>query len=399
MCFVTNYDLVIEKNGRKLEDYESIYEIGLEEYDVIQMSPTLYTDTSTDFHLQRLNYILYEHPAFLNKAAGKHIYNKGEDTIISKDLEKLRDSAKNYFGNLNDARQRMMGFNEPKEETQPTEPKTEQKPTQETNTSKKVPDATSNTNTGKVPTPQKENAQTTSAEKEEQNSKEKIEENLKSLQEMKQKVSEMDFEHFSLKNYPNCAISEDQPKLQRFKCVNSIYRSIYNQKASNNGEILFLEVNTLEGKTVHITCIERGFFINSSTPEQFDPRPSNSYPSFSYTLVGLLSQVSPLFKDNFIKLISQSLNAEMVLFESGNGDKFDWIASTESPLFYSYKFKPFNSEMENMKHMRLNKEWNEEFQTILDINFQNDPLQNLTKEKLLIEFYRMFKETAIEVSY
>lgn len=73
VCFITNYDLVIEKSAKKLEDFESIFEVGLEEYDVIKMVPTLYTVTSAEFHLKRLDFILYQYPPFLNKSAGIYL--------------------------------------------------------------------------------------------------------------------------------------------------------------------------------------------------------------------------------------------------------------------------------------------------------------------------------------
>ncbi len=71
VCFITNYDLVVEKNKRKLEDYESIFEVGLEDYDVIVMTPCLYTSNSSEFHLKRLDYILYDYPPFINKTSGR----------------------------------------------------------------------------------------------------------------------------------------------------------------------------------------------------------------------------------------------------------------------------------------------------------------------------------------
>jgi protein TIF31 len=127
----------------------------------------------------------------------------------------------------------------------------------------------------------------------------------------------------------------------------------------------------------------------------FDPKPSQ-HPCFSYTIVGLLSQASNLFKENFSKLISQFLNVDITMFLPSPGNKFEWIKTNENPLFYNYRYKSFNTEMDSLKHMRLNKEWNEEFQAIIDLNFNGDPLQNLTKEKLLFDFYKMFKDTAIE---
>lgn len=65
--FITNYDLVIEKANRKLEDYETLFEVGLTDYDVIKMVPCNYTKTSSDFHLNRLTYILQDSPPFHNK--------------------------------------------------------------------------------------------------------------------------------------------------------------------------------------------------------------------------------------------------------------------------------------------------------------------------------------------
>jgi hypothetical protein len=231
--------------------------------------------------------------------------------------------------------------------------------------------------------------------------KEQIEDSLKSLNDLKTKIGDMDFKKFSFVTYPDCIIYEDHPKPQKYRCLNSIYKSLYNQikkDEDKGGDLLYLDIYTLEGKILYVTCSEKGFFVNNSTSTNFDQMPS-TYPCYSFTLTGLLSQASPLFKENFTKLISQVLSVEQALFEPSPNDRFDWLASHENPFYYNYRFKAFQSEMDNIMYMRLNKEWNEEFQTILDINFQNDPLQNLTKEKLLIDFYKLFKETATEVSF
>lgn len=66
--FITNFDLVIEKTNRKLEDYETLFEVDLADYDVIKMVPCNYNKTSSDFHLNRLKYILQECPPVYNKA-------------------------------------------------------------------------------------------------------------------------------------------------------------------------------------------------------------------------------------------------------------------------------------------------------------------------------------------
>jgi hypothetical protein len=293
-------------------------------------------------------------------------------------LNKLIESSKKYYTLLNESKQKFFNNNEKNEqekkhEAKPDENKTEQvkeEPKTETKTEPKI----------------------------EQPTKEQIENELKSLGDSKQKISNMDFKDFSFVTYPDCIIYEDHPKPQKFRCLNSIFKSIYNQThkdSDKNGDILYLDVYTLEGTILYITCSEKGFFVNNSTSTNFESNPS-AYPCYSYTLIGVLSQASPLFKENFTKLISQVLNVEPALFEASPNDKFDWLSTHENPFYYSYRFKNFQSEMEAMTYMRLNKEWNEEFQTILDINFNNDPIQNLTKEKLLNDFYKLFKDTAIE---
>jgi hypothetical protein len=299
-------------------------------------------------------------------------------------LDKLISSAKARHERLKEV---MSGHTKPAED-KPEEKKEEKKdePVEKKSNDKKK---------GKDTSEKKEEPKPTEP------TKEQIEEGLKSFNDLKDKIADMDFKKFSFVTYPDCIIYEDHAKPQKYRCLNSIFKSIYNQSKKDeekNGDLVYLDIYTLEGKVLYVTCSEKGFFVNNSTATSFDALPS-SYPCYSFTLTGLLSQASPLFKENFTKLISQVLSVEQTLFEPSPNDRHDWLASHENPFYYNYRFKAFQTEMENMMFMRLNKEWNEEFQTILDINFQNDPLQNLTKEKLLVDFYKLFKETAVEVSY
>lgn len=375
VCYFTNYDLVVEKSGKKLEDYESIYEAGLGEYDVIKIVPTLYTSTSVDFHLRRVNFILYDHPPFLNKSSPNY-------ELISRNLDKLIADSKAYFNTMNEMKQKMMGNFEKEKSGE-----TDKSSVKHGSVSEKKTNSNESANT-----------QANDANKNKQD-KTKEDDTLKNVNDMKQKISEMDFIKYSLVNYPDSVIYEDHTKPQKFKCVNSVNKSVHNQTILENkrqGDIVYLDIQTLEGKTIYVTCHERGFFINSTgSAGVFDAKPSQ-LPCYSYTLPGLLSQISPLFKENFSKLISQVLNVETMLFLPSPNDKYEWLVSNdENPFNYNYRYKNFNYEMDNMKHMRLNKEWNEEFQAIMDLNFQ-DPLQNLNREKILNDFYKMFKETAVE---
>ena len=64
-----------------------------------------------------------------------------------------------------------------------------------------------------------------------------------------------------------------------------------------HGDLLYVFVVTLEDKRFHITASTRGFFVNQTTEEEFNPRPAPSN-YLSHSLIELLNQISPGFKKN-----------------------------------------------------------------------------------------------------
>lgn len=68
-----------------------------------------------------------------------------------------------------------------------------------------------------------------------------------------------------------------------------------------HGDLIYLYAVTLEDKRLHITACTRGFYINQSSDEEFNPKPANPN-HLSHSLIELLSQVSPSFKRNFTLL-------------------------------------------------------------------------------------------------
>lgn len=65
-----------------------------------------------------------------------------------------------------------------------------------------------------------------------------------------------------------------------------------------HGDLMYLYVVTLEDKHYHISACSRGFYINQSTDEEFNPKAAS--PShLCHSLIELLNQISPLFKRHF----------------------------------------------------------------------------------------------------
>lgn len=308
---------------------------------------------------------------------------------MSKDLNNLISQSKKYYENINDLKTKMMG-NGTEEENEKEEKEKEKSEKKNQNNDEKKE---------KNPSEESKENKQNSIKDPLAPTKESVEESIKNFTETKKIISEQEISKFSFNNFNNSTIFSDLPKPQKFKCLNYLVKSIYNQflkDENKKGDLQYFEVSTLEGKIFYITSSEKGYFINNSTSTEFSNFPSN-LPCFSYTLVGVLSQISPLFKDNFTKLISQSINIDPSFFSSSPSDKFEWIGvNLINNNEYAFRYKGFNYESENNRYSRLNKEWNEEFQAINDLNFNQDPIQNLSKEKLMQEFYKIFKETAIE---
>ncbi|KAI6646601.1 Clustered mitochondria protein-like protein isoform X3 [Oopsacas minuta] len=84
-------------------------------------------------------------------------------------------------------------------------------------------------------------------------------------------------------------------------CIHTIHYSGWNPPPGPQrlkGDLLYLDVTTLEGFSYCITASPQGFYLNCSDKEHFDPTAHQDLGTRSHTLAGLLSQISPSFKKN-----------------------------------------------------------------------------------------------------
>ncbi|KAL6114281.1 uncharacterized protein ACO6RY_05081 [Pungitius sinensis] len=71
------------------------------------------------------------------------------------------------------------------------------------------------------------------------------------------------------------------------------------------GDFLYITVVTMEGRRCEITSFPKGFFLNRSTEEVFDPRPAQSSP-VCHNFTDLLCHISPAFKQTLTTLKNRS---------------------------------------------------------------------------------------------
>lgn len=81
------------------------------------------------------------------------------------------------------------------------------------------------------------------------------------------------------------------------KCLNGVMFSSWNPPPANRamqGDLMYLEVHTLDDGVLHITSTPAGFYVNNTSHNSFDARPAtNSH--FSHELLYTLLSASPSF--------------------------------------------------------------------------------------------------------
>ncbi|XP_058640730.1 LOW QUALITY PROTEIN: clustered mitochondria protein homolog [Onychostoma macrolepis] len=150
------------------------------------------------------------------------------------------------------------------------------------------------------------------------------------------------------------------------------------------GDFMYISVHTLEGKQCDITSCPRGFYINRSTLEVFDPRPAQSTP-VCHCLTDLLSHISPQFKHNLSSLRHRpSLPAEETL--STPYRTLSWLGVSS---LHSHK-PSFRGRLGLDQDLNVQAaDWNKELQAARDLP-QRSLEERLQRDRALLQVNSAF---------
>jgi len=190
------------------------------------------------------------------------------------------------------------------------------------------------------------------------------------------------------------------PKIRRKPplCVKSIIFSGWNPVPGYRrlqGDLFYLEIETLENHTHYITCSVQGFFVNSSTQSTFNPSPSHPLEAESnqpsYTLIELLNKLSPTFKTHFPILISKYIDQYHYEILPVSQSIFPWFTKSNPHTYNlnrgletSFAFK---SDTEQLR------DWNEEFQSCRELP-TNSVQERIVRDLALVKVHDEFIEAA-----
>nr|QVD39409.1 CLUH Clustered mitochondrial protein-like protein [Schistocerca gregaria] len=161
-----------------------------------------------------------------------------------------------------------------------------------------------------------------------------------------------------------------------------------------HGDLLYLHVVTLEEKHYHITACSRGFFVNQSTEDEFNPKPAS--PShLCHSLIELLNQISPAFKRNFSVLQKKRTQRHPFERVATPYQVYTWGAPQLEHTIDAIRAEDtFSSKLGYEEHIPgQTRDWNEELQTTRELPRKNLP-ERLLRERAIFKVHSDFVAAA-----
>ncbi|KAL7032609.1 hypothetical protein ACKWTF_007360 [Chironomus riparius] len=161
-----------------------------------------------------------------------------------------------------------------------------------------------------------------------------------------------------------------------------------------HGDLLYLYVVTMEDKRFHISACPRGFYVNQSTDDEFNPRPNN--PSYlCHSLIDLLSQISPAFKRSFSQMQKKRTQRHPFERVATPYQVYTWCAPNLEHTIDAIRAEDtFSSKLGYEEHIPgQTRDWNEELQTTRELPRKTLP-ERLLRERAIFKVHSDFVTAA-----
>lgn len=161
-----------------------------------------------------------------------------------------------------------------------------------------------------------------------------------------------------------------------------------------HGDLMYLYVVTMEDKRFHISACPRGFYVNQSTDDDFNPRPNN--PSYlCHSLIDLLSQISPAFKRSFSAMQKKRTQRHPFERVATPYQVYTWSAPSLDHTIDAIRAEDtFSSKLGYEEHIPgQTRDWNEELQTTRELARKSLP-ERLLRERAIFKVHSDFVTAA-----
>ena len=153
-----------------------------------------------------------------------------------------------------------------------------------------------------------------------------------------------------------------------------------------HGDLMYLLVVTLEDKVCNITASPRGFYLNRSTTDNFDPLPASPNNFLSHSLIELLNQISPAFRKNFVQLQKRRMSRHPFERVATPYQTYSWVSpNMQHNLDAIRAEEAFSSKLGYEEHIPgQTRDWNEELQSTRELPRSTLP-ERLLRERAIFK--------------
>lgn len=160
------------------------------------------------------------------------------------------------------------------------------------------------------------------------------------------------------------------------------------------GDLMYIHIITMEDKRYHLTASNKGFLVNQSTDDIFNPKPDNQH-RIHHSLVELLNALSPVFKKNFSSI--QKKRSLKHPFER-IGTPFQvncWLSPNFEHTVDWFRAEDANAaKLGHEDHIPgHSRDWNEEIQATKDLPKKTLP-DRLIRERAMFKVHSDFVNAA-----
>ncbi|XP_032388908.1 clustered mitochondria protein homolog isoform X2 [Etheostoma spectabile] len=172
------------------------------------------------------------------------------------------------------------------------------------------------------------------------------------------------------------------------QCLRVLTMSSWNPPPGNrkmHGDLMYINVLTMENRELNITSSTRGFYLNQSTAFNFNPKPA--VPKIlCHSLVELLSQVSPAFRKTFSVLQKKRVQQHPFERIAAPFQVFTWVARHgDHTLDCVREEETHTSRMGQDEHTAgQSRDWNEELQGCRELT-RNSLQERLQRERSIFK--------------
>ncbi|XP_047447162.1 clustered mitochondria protein homolog [Mugil cephalus] len=150
------------------------------------------------------------------------------------------------------------------------------------------------------------------------------------------------------------------------------------------GDFLYITVVTMEGRRCDVTSCPKGFFLNRSTEDMFDPRPVQSSP-VCHCFTDLLCHVSPAFKQTFTTLKNRPQQPPAEIFPTPY-HTLSWLGPPCASRTHKNTFSRLGVDEQIATQA---PDWNEELQAARDLPVGSLE-ERLQRDKALLQINSAF---------